>query len=47
VSIENVRLGKQMMTNAKAITVDTIAGGGHQLPWKNKDHITKLLLQLN
>ena len=47
VPIENVRFGKQMMTNAKAITVDTIAGGGHQLPWKNKDDITKVLLQLN
>ncbi|HVG17022.1 MAG TPA: alpha/beta hydrolase, partial [Chitinophagaceae bacterium] len=46
VPIENVAFGKQMMINARSIVVDTIVGGDHDLPWKNRDRLTEILLDL-
>lgn len=46
VPIENIAFGKKMMINAQSITVDTIRGADHQIPWKNQKEFTELLLQL-
>jgi pimeloyl-ACP methyl ester carboxylesterase len=46
VPFENVAFGKRMMKNAESISVDTIAGADHQIPWKNRDHITNELLRI-
>lgn len=47
VPIQNIAYGKKMMVNAKRITVDTIYNADHQIPWKNRDRIIKLLLSLD
>jgi len=47
VPIQNIAYGKKMMLNAKRISVDTIDDADHQIPWKNRDRIIKLLLSLN
>jgi pimeloyl-ACP methyl ester carboxylesterase len=46
VPIDNIAYGKKMMVNGASITADTIKGADHQIPWKNKDAFTKLLLEL-
>jgi pimeloyl-ACP methyl ester carboxylesterase len=46
VPIENIAYGKKMMTHAQSITADTIAGADHQIPWKNKQALTNILLKL-
>lgn len=47
VPIENVAYGKKMMVNAASISVDTLHGADHQIPWKNRDQLIKILLKLN
>jgi pimeloyl-ACP methyl ester carboxylesterase len=46
VPIENIVLGKQTMTNARSIRIDTIQGAGHLIPWKNEETFRKLLRKL-
>lgn len=46
VPIENVGYGKKMMVNAASITCDTLRGADHQIPWKRKEELTKILLSL-
>jgi pimeloyl-ACP methyl ester carboxylesterase len=47
VPIENIAYGKKMMTNAASISADTLRGADHQIPWKNKQEFTNILLRLN
>jgi pimeloyl-ACP methyl ester carboxylesterase len=46
VPIENIAYGKKLMINALSITVDTLHNADHQIPWKNRDELLKLLLNL-
>jgi pimeloyl-ACP methyl ester carboxylesterase len=46
VPIENVAYGKKMMVNARSITVDTLRGADHQVPWKNREEMKRVLLRL-
>ena len=46
VPIENVAYGKSMLINAQAVTIDTLAGAHHLIPWKNKKAFTNMLLGL-
>ena len=46
VPIENIAYGKKMMTKAASISVDTLKGADHQIPWKNREELKKILLQL-
>ncbi len=46
VPIENIAYGKSMLVNAKSISVDSLPGADHQIPWKNKDAFTNMLLKL-
>lgn len=46
VPIENIAYGKKMMINAASIRVDTLHGADHQIPWKNREQLKSLLLQL-
>ena len=46
VPIENIVLGKQTMTNARSIRIDTIQGAGHLIPWKNEETFRNLLRKL-
>jgi pimeloyl-ACP methyl ester carboxylesterase len=45
VPIENIAFGKKMMVNA-IIESDTIHGADHQIPWKNRDELKQILLNL-
>jgi pimeloyl-ACP methyl ester carboxylesterase len=47
VPIENIRYGQSMLINAKKISADTIKGADHQIPWKNQEEFTRLLLALD
>ena len=47
VPIENIAYGKKMMVNAASISADTLRGADHQIPWKNRGALIKLLLKLN
>ena len=47
VPFKNMSYGKRMLINASNVSTDTIKGGGHNIPWKNKDRIKKLLLTLD
>lgn len=47
VPIQNIAYGKKMMVNAKSITADTLHGADHQIPWKNREELKKILLGLN
>ncbi len=46
VPIENIAYGKKMMTSAASISADTLRGADYQIPWKNKDAFTNILLRL-
>jgi pimeloyl-ACP methyl ester carboxylesterase len=46
VPIENIAYGKKMMVNAASISSDTLRGADHQIPWKNKQALTDILLGL-
>jgi hypothetical protein len=46
VPIENVAYGKKMMVNAASISVDTLKGADHQIPWKNREEFKNILLGL-
>ena len=46
VPIENIAFGKRMMINAASIISDTIPGADHQIPWKNREALKKILLNL-
>jgi len=46
VPIENIAYGKKMMLNAASISVDTIHGADHQIPWKNREALREILLEL-
>jgi pimeloyl-ACP methyl ester carboxylesterase len=46
VPIENIGYGTKMMTNAASIKADTIKRADHQIPWKNKEAFTDILLGL-
>ncbi|MEP7254123.1 MAG: alpha/beta hydrolase [Ferruginibacter sp.] len=46
VPIENVAYGKKMMINAKSISVDTLYGAGHNIPWERTDALKQILLGL-
>jgi pimeloyl-ACP methyl ester carboxylesterase len=45
VPIRNVKYGIDKMINAASIRSDTIKGADHQVPWKNKDEMIRLLIQ--
>ena len=47
VPIQNIAFGKKMMINAASITADTLPGANHQIPWKNREQLKKILLGLN
>ena len=47
VPIKNIAFGKKMMVNAASITVDTLHGADHQVPWKRMDELKEILLKLN
>jgi pimeloyl-ACP methyl ester carboxylesterase len=47
VPIENIAYGKKMMVHAASISADTLRGADHQIPWKNKQAFTDILLGLN
>jgi pimeloyl-ACP methyl ester carboxylesterase len=47
VPIKNIAYGKKMMTHAASISADTLHGADHQIPWKNKQAFTDILLTLN
>jgi pimeloyl-ACP methyl ester carboxylesterase len=47
VPIKNIAYGKKMMINAASIYADTLKGADHQIPWKNKQELTDILLGLN
>lgn len=46
VPIQNIAFGKRMMINAKSIMADTLHGADHQIPWKRRDEMRDILLQL-
>lgn len=46
VPIKNIAFGKKMLVNAASITADTLHGADHQIPWKNRDALKEILLQL-
>ena len=46
VPIANMAYGKKMLVNAKSVSTDTIVNADHQIPWKNKDALTEILLRL-
>jgi pimeloyl-ACP methyl ester carboxylesterase len=47
VPIQNIAFGKKMLVNAASVTADTLHGADHQIPWKNRDALKQILLQLN
>jgi pimeloyl-ACP methyl ester carboxylesterase len=47
VPIENIAYGKKTMINAASIYADTLRGADHQIPWKNKQAFTDILMGLN
>jgi pimeloyl-ACP methyl ester carboxylesterase len=47
VPIENIAYGKKMMVHAASIAADTLRGADHQIPWKNKQELTDILLRIN
>lgn len=46
VSIRNIGYGAGMMKNASSIKSDTLFGADHQIPWKRREQVRDLLLQL-
>ena len=46
VPIENIGYGKKLMINAASIMADTLHGADHQIPWKNREELTQILLGL-
>lgn len=46
VPIKNIAFGKKMLVNATSVTADTLHGADHQIPWKNRDALKQILLQL-
>lgn len=46
VPIENIAYSKKMMIHASSISVDTLKGADHQIPWKNREEFKKILLEL-
>jgi pimeloyl-ACP methyl ester carboxylesterase len=47
VPIENIAYGTKMMIHAASISADTLKGADHQIPWKNRETFTGILLGLN
>jgi pimeloyl-ACP methyl ester carboxylesterase len=47
VPIKNIAYGTKMMIHAASISADTLRGADHQIPWKNKEAFTDILLRLN
>ena len=47
VPIENIAYSKKMMINASSISVDTLKGADHQVPWKRREEVKKILLGLD
>jgi pimeloyl-ACP methyl ester carboxylesterase len=46
VPIENIAYGQRMMINAKSIAADTLHGADHQIPWKRRNELKEILLNL-
>jgi pimeloyl-ACP methyl ester carboxylesterase len=46
VPLQNIAFGKRMMVNAKSIKCDTIKNADHQIPWKNREELKQILLDL-
>ena len=46
VPIENIAYSQKKMVNAASITIDTLKGAGHKIPWKNREDFKKILLSL-
>ncbi|HMK24842.1 MAG TPA: alpha/beta hydrolase [Chitinophagaceae bacterium] len=46
VPIENIAYSQKKMVHASSITIDTLKGAGHQIPWKNREEFKKILLNL-
>jgi pimeloyl-ACP methyl ester carboxylesterase len=47
VPIKNIAFGQKMLVNARRITADTLRGADHQIPWKNREAFTEMLLGLD
>jgi pimeloyl-ACP methyl ester carboxylesterase len=46
VPVQNIAFGKKMLVNAASVTADTLRGADHQIPWKNREALKQILLQL-
>jgi pimeloyl-ACP methyl ester carboxylesterase len=46
VPIKNIAYGTKMMVNAASIKADTLHGADHQIPWKKRKELKKIVLQL-
>jgi pimeloyl-ACP methyl ester carboxylesterase len=46
VPIANVAYGTKMLVNAQSVRADTLFGADHQIPWKNREAFTEILLGL-
>ncbi|MDF2384108.1 alpha/beta hydrolase [Nostoc ellipsosporum NOK] len=44
VPLENVAYGRDKMTSAASVSVDTIKGGDHNFPWKKQEQFKQILL---
>jgi pimeloyl-ACP methyl ester carboxylesterase len=46
VPIANIAYSQKLMINASSIRVDTLKGADHQVPWKRREDLKKILLGL-
>jgi len=46
VPIENIGYGMKLMVNARSVKADTLFGADHQIPWKRREDLKKILLGL-
>jgi len=46
VPLGNIAYGEKMMVNARSIKADTIKGADHQIPWKNREAMKQILMNL-
>jgi pimeloyl-ACP methyl ester carboxylesterase len=46
VPIENIAYGKKKMIHAASITIDTLKGADHQIPWNRREDFKNILMRL-
>jgi pimeloyl-ACP methyl ester carboxylesterase len=46
VPIKNIAFGKDKMVHAAAIRADTLIGADHQIPWKRREQVRDILMNL-